>query len=347
MKVRLKDIAAATGYSVNTISHALRDEPDISESTKKIIRQVAAELEYIPNIHASSIKSGKSRIISIILPDITNPHFTIVFREIEQFFRKVGITPFFMNTNENVEEELNAVRLSIGQNVDGVIICPTQVNTECVRLLEKSKIPFVLIGRHFEDPIRTNYVVCDDAAGAYLATKHLLSMGHATIACVKINDRISSDRERFAGYQKALDEDGVPFDEKLILNLSLTGENNRTAIRDFLKRNPECTAILSFNDTLAYAIIREIRALGRSVPEDISVIGFDNICSDYTFPIALSSISVSKKNMAHIASELLYELISQKKPAKDEEPPAPKQIVLSTRLFLRETTAYMPLDSGK
>ena len=346
MKVRLKDIAAATGYSVNTISHALRDEPDISEATKKLIRQVAAELEYIPNIHASSIKSGKSRIISIILPDIINPHFTIVFREIEQFFRKVGMTHFFMNTNENAEDELNAVRLSIGQNVDGVIICPTQINTECIRLLEKSKIPFVLIGRHFDEPVKTNYVVCDDAAGAYLATKHLLSMGHTSVACVRISDRISSDRERFAGYRKALDEDGIPFDESLILNLSLVGENNRAPIREFLTRHPECTAILSFNDILAYAIIREIRALGRSVPDDISVIGFDNICSDYTFPIALSSVSVSKKNMAHIASELLYEQISAKKPAEDA-PTEYKQVVLPTRLFIRETTAYTPLDSEK
>ena len=140
--------------------------------------------------------------------------------------------------------------------------------------MEKSKIPFVLIGRHFDEPISTNYVVCDDAAGSYLATKHLLSLGHEHVACVKINDRISSDRERFAGYGKALDEDGIDFNESLILNLSLTGENNRSIIRDFLQAHPACTAILSFNDILAYAILREIRALGKSVPEDISLIGF-------------------------------------------------------------------------
>lgn len=232
--------------------------------------------------------------------------------------------------------------MSIGQNVDGVIICPTQVNAECVRLLKNSGIPFVLIGRHFEEPISTNYVVCDDAAGAYLATKHLLSMGHTAIACVKINTRISSNQERFAGYQKALDEDGVAFDENLILNLSLTGENNRITIQNFLNHHTECTAILSFNDILAYSIIREIQALGRSVPNDISVIGFDNICSDYTFPMALSSVSVSKKSMAHIASEILYKQISAK---KGEEPEELQQIVLPTRLFLRETTAYTPRRS--
>lgn len=342
MKVRLKDIAAATGYSVNTISHALRDEPDIAESTKKLIRKVAEELEYIPNIHASSIKSGKSRIISIILPDIINPHFTIVFREIEQFFRGVGLTPFFINTNEDAEEELNAVRLSIAQNVDGVIICPTQKSTDAIRLLEKSKIPFVLIGRRFDDTLKTNYVVCDDAAGAYLATKHLLSMGHRSVVYAGIDQPISSGKERFAGYLKAMDEDGVPFSPDRVMELSLSSEKNRPLIREFLSKNGDVTAILAFNDVLAYSIICELLAMGKRVPEDVSVIGFDNICSDYTLPLALSSVSVSKKTMAHIASELLYGLMADSEPAKDAAA-EPRQVVLPTRLFLRETSSYIPL----
>ena len=338
MKVRLKEIAEATGYSINTISHALRDAPDISEATKKKIREVAEQLEYIPNLRASSIKSGKSRVISVILPDIINPHFTIVFREIERFFSEVGITPFFMNTNESVEDEINAVRLSIGQNVDGVIICPTQANTDSIHLLEKSKIPYVLIGRHFDETLPTNYVVCDDTAGAYLATRHLLSLGHRHIACVKVSDCISSSRERLSGYVRALEEAGIAFDESCVLDLALTDVNNSALIREFLLRTPKCTAILSFNDILAYRIINVIMGLGLRIPQDISVMGFDNICSDYTFPIELSSVSVSKKNMANIASELLYNLIKENPDQQAEEK---RQIVLPTRLFLRQTTDWV------
>lgn len=338
MKVRLKEIAEATGFSINTISHALRDAPDISEATKKKIREVAEQLEYIPNLRASSIKSGKSRVISVILPDIINPHFTIVFREIERFFSEVGITPFFMNTNENAEDEINAVRLSIGQNVDGVIICPTQISTQSIHLLEKSRIPYVLIGRHFDEQLPTNYVVCDDTAGAYLATRHLISLGHRHIACVKVNDCISSSRERLAGYRRALEEAGITPDERHMLELELTDVNNSNAIREFLLRTPECTAILSFNDILAYRIINVILALGRRIPQDISVMGFDNICSDYTFPIELSSVSVSKKHMANIASEMLYDYISGKQDPQAEEK---RRIVLPTRLFLRQTTDWV------
>ena len=337
MKVRLKDIAEATGFSINTVSHALRDAPDISEATKKQIRRVAEEMEYIPDLRAGSIKSGKSRIISIILPDIINPHFTIVFREIEQFFRQVGVTPFFMNTNESGEEEMNAVRLSIGQKVDGVILCPTQVSDAPVKLLERSGIPFVLIGRRFDASVPSDYVICDDTQGAYLATAHLLALGHRSIAYVKTNDRISSDRERFAGYRRALEEAGVAFDESWILNLSLTGEQNEETIRRFLQEHCECTAILSFNDILAYGIIRQIREMGREVPHDVSVMGFDNICSDYRLPLGLSSVSVSKKTMAKRASELLYEQMQME--AAEREALPPRHIVLPTELYLRETTA--------
>ncbi len=336
MKTRLKDIADATGFSVNTVSHALRDEPDISEATKAIIRRVADELDYIPNFQARGVRAGKSSIISVILPDIINPHFSIVFRGIEQYFRALGITPLFMNTAENADDELRAVKISIGQNVDGVIICPTQANTEAIRYLEKSRIPYVLIGRHFDGDFDTDYVVCDDAGGAYLATRHLIEQGHRNIACVRVNPLISSDRERFAGYRRALEEVGIPFTEKNILNLPLAQTEYRTEIHGFLSRNRNCTAILSFNDMLAYGIIREAQQTGLRVPEDISVIGFDNICADYTFPTMLSSVSVSKKNMAHIASEMLYGYISGQ---ADFAADSRKHIVLPTRLYLRDTTS--------
>lgn len=333
MKTRLKDIAEATGFSVNTVSHALRDEPDIAPETKRYIREVARQLDYIPNIPAGSIKSGRSRILSVILPDIGNPHFTIVFREIEAYFSKRGMTPFFMNTREDRDDEENAVRLSIAQNVDGVLICPTQADAECVRLLDRSRVPFVLFGRHFDDPVDADYVICDDTEGARLATAYLLGEGHRNICCVRYFERVSSDRERFEGYRRAFADAGVPLREDMTLPLTGSAEENREAIRRFLTGHPDCTAFLSFNDILAYMIIREALSLGLRVPEDLSVMGFDNICSDYPFPIPLSSVSVSKKHAAQIASELLYTRMTERTPD-----PVKKHIVLPTGLFLRDTT---------
>lgn len=336
MKTRLKDIADATGFSVNTVSHALRDASDISEATKALIRRVADELDYIPNYQARGIRAGKSAIISVILPDIINPHFSIVFRGIEQYVRARGMTPLFLNTSENVEDELRAVRVSVGQNVDGVILCPTQASDEPIRLLERSHIPFVLIGRHFDGDPDTDYVVCDDERGGFLATKHLIEQGHERIACVRVNPRISSDRERFAGYRRALCEAGLPFSERSILNLPLAQTEYRAEIRRFLTEERGHTAVLSFNDMLAFGIIREAQGMGLRVPQELSVIGFDNVCADYTLPTMLSSVSVSKKTMAYMASELLCDYITGK---RDFTASPRTHTVLPTDLFLRDTTA--------
>ena len=332
MKVKLKDIAEATGFSVNTVSHALRDRPDIPESTREKIKLAAKEMGYIKNAHASSFRSGKTSTISVILPDITNPHFTIVFREIEEYFRGVGMTPMFINTNENAEEELNAVRHAIEQNSAGVIICPTQDNKDSLRLLEKSSIPYVLIGRRFPEEKGSDYVVCDDTEGAACATESLILSGHKKIAFVGAGELISSGRERLLGYKSALAEAKIPYDDTYVYHVDLKSAPSTEALESFLSQISDATAIVAFSDSLAFRIIRSLAKLGRRVPEDVSVIGFDNVCSDYIFPTMLSSVSVSKKTMAKEASSLLFKKISS--------PTAPPEhIVLPTKLFPRETTA--------
>ena len=161
-------------------------------------------------------------------------------------------------------------------------------------------------------------------------------MGHRSIAFVKADSPISSNTERFEGYKQALNESNIPFNADIILTLPLTGGENKAKIREFIKANPQCTAIVAFSDILAYEVINTLNSLGISVPEEISVIGFDNICSDYTLPLQLTSISISKKNMAHKACKILQTLMSK----KDTEMQSSEkmQVVLPTCVFIRETT---------
>lgn len=313
MKVRLCDIAEKTGFSINTVSHALRDLPDISEATKAIIRRAAEELDYIPNLQAGSFKSGKRGMISVILPDIVNPHFTLLFHEAETYFQKLGITTFFMNTGESAHDELSSVRASIGQNVDGIILCPTVGDEEALGLLSRSHTPYVLVGRHAGSAHRA--IITDDEAGGYLAAKHLLSLGHRRIACVRTGGVISSDRERYRGYCRALSEAGLAPCEDDILQLSLRARENAEAITDFLTKNPDCRAIFAFSDLLANEIIAVATALGRRVPEDLSVVGFDRIGDAYPQPLPLTTVGTAGTSLGLAAAECLHKKIEGKQDA--------------------------------
>ncbi|MFR3483743.1 MAG: VapE domain-containing protein [Clostridia bacterium] len=209
--VTLADIANKTGFSVNTVSHALHDKKDISAKTKEQIQAVAKEMGYIRNSSASSLRSGKTKSIAIIVGDISNPHFSIMIKEMETLFRKKGYTSFILNTDEDEEMEWTAITSAISKNVDGIILCPVQKTEGNVRYLMETGIPFTLIGRRF-DQIPTNYVVCDDENGGYLAASYLLSENHRRILFLNGGAYISSAKERLLGIQRAFVEKGTPLD---------------------------------------------------------------------------------------------------------------------------------------
>ncbi len=329
MRVTLKDLAEKTGVSVNTVSHALAGKTDISAATRDRVLAAAAELGYIRNRAASGLRSGKSRTIGVILPDIGNPNFAIMLRGIESFFREKGYTVFVLNTNEDLAAEAAAITAVLGQSPDGIILCPVANDAGNLATLKASGVPFTLIGR-YTPGVRADYVVCDDEEGGYLAMKHLLSGGHRNIAFFNGDCRISGAAERLAGARRALAEVGASLPSSHVLTLSVLGGENRRKIRDFFAITPHVTGLVAFSDLLAYEAISVLEELGCRVPEDISVVGFDNICSDYAFPHPLTSVSVRKKTMAHAAAELLF---SKMEGEKEEE----THIILPTKLLERTT----------
>lgn len=332
MKVTLRDIAARTGYSVNTVSHALSGKTDISETTRAEIARVAAEMGYIRNTAASGLRSGRSRTIALILPDVANPHFIIVFRGIEAFFRTKGYTVFVLNTDEDPIIERAAIQAALAQNADGILLCPA-VGGDNVTYLQSTGVPFCLIGRKAEDQ-SADFVVCDDEEGGYLAATHLLEMGHRHIAFFDGDARISTSRERLAGCRRALAEKGLELPDERVLPLSVKAGQNRTRMRTFLENHPDVSALVAFSDLLAFEAVCVLEEMGKRIPEDISIVGFDNICTDFPLSPPLSSISVSKKAMATVSAELLWDRIEGKLPPET-------QIVLPTKLIKRKTVSHI------
>jgi len=327
--VTLKDIALKTGFTVNTVSHALHDKPDISPKTKGIVHRAANEMGYIANSFASYLRSGISKIIALIIGDISNPHFAIIAKEIDMGLKDSGYTVIIFNSEEDPRLERQAIITALSQNVDGIIICPAQGGEDNIKFIQSRQIPFVLLGRRIEG-LDTNYTICNDTQGGYLATKYLIENGHKEILFLNSSFEISSARERLDGYCGALNEAGIPYREDLQITLPAPNGRISAYIQRMIKEQKGFTGVLAFNDMLAWEVIYLLNQNGRRVPDDCSVVGFDDIASKYHIPIQLSSITSAKTTMARKALDILFGSMSN--PNAGHE-----QIVLDTKLVERNT----------
>lgn len=297
----LRDLAAAAGVSINTVSRALRGKEDIAEKTRERIKKLAAQMGYINNMIASSLRLGYTNTIAVLVGDISNPYFAVMMKEIEERARFLGYSSFLINTGENDDIERQAILSALNKNVDGIIICPAQQKDDNIKYLKKHGPPFVLIGRRFHN-IATDYVVCDDELGGYLATRSLIERGHRKIMMINGPTHISSARERLAGYRRAMREAGR---RPLVREVGLAGEGCEALVDELATGRPRVSAVFAFSDLLAWKFWAALSNRGLTVPDDYSLIGFDHIQSRLPVPGRLSSVSSYKGNMSVAAVDLL------------------------------------------
>lgn len=309
-KVTLKDISEKTGYSINTVSRALKDKDDIAEKTRKHIKSVAQDLGYIPNTIASGLRSGLTKTIAIILSDIANPYFSIMAKHIESAAREYGYSIFVINTREDYHMEEQAVYSAISKRVDGIILFPVQQKSKIIKFLKKSQTPFIVVGRHFED-IQTDYLITDDVKGGYLATNHLIKCGRKRILFLNGPEYVSCAQQREQGYKKALKEHDMPFDPDLLKRVSITTGSAYSDMKKILEENLDFSGIFAFSDVIAWEAAYALEEYGIGIPGDISIVGYDNIESQFYFPYHLTTIDTSKEKMAYRAVEILMKKIKK------------------------------------
>jgi LacI family transcriptional regulator len=328
-KVTLKDIARETGYSTNTVSRALKDKDDISESTKSHIKDVARRMGYIPNNVASSLRSGLTKTIAVILSDISNPYFSIMAKHIEIAARKYDYTIFVINSGEDYYLEEKAIYSALSKRVDGIILFPVQEDNKDIKFLKESQIPFVILGRYFED-IQTDYLITDDVKGGYLATKHLIECGRERILFLNGPSYVSCARQREKGYMQALKEKGIEVDPDLLKRVSITTGSAYSAVKEVLKSNLKFSGIFAFSDVIAWEVAYALEQSGINIPEDVGLVGYDNIQSQLYFPYEITTVDTSKEIMAYKAVEVLMRRIGNS--LKDDEY---HQEILDTELIIR------------
>ena len=303
-RVTLKDIAEATGFTITTISHALHNKPDISAPTREHICKVAEEMGYITDSAASSLRSGKTNTISIIVPDISNPHISYQVKKIEKEAKKRNYSTIILNTNEDTEIELEAIITSYKKRVDGILICPTQKNTDNIKYIQKLGIPFILIGRFF-DNFDTGYVCCDDFKSGYLAGKHMIENGYKNILYIGTHSYITASSKRFSGIKKAILESNKKIN-LISYTINPNSEQDETILPYLKKVQSSFDSMIVFSDMLAFKIMNDKKNEQTEYFDKMPVVSFDTIQYHLPLPFKHTSVGMLQNSWAKDAFRLLY-----------------------------------------
>lgn len=323
--VTLRDIAERTGYTVNTVSRALKHREDIAKSTIEYICSVAEDMGYINDSIASSMRTGRTGTIAVILADITNPHFAIMVREIEQYASHYEYTVFVLNTNEDKDQELQAIKTALGKKVDGFIICPCPDSQSNLEFLRKTGKPYVLVGRKVEGHPS---VIQDDVKAGYLATKYMIEhYNRKRILFINAEASISCSVERYQGYRMALEEAGLPLSESLVIETPTKSCEFASVLATLEAKDITFDAILAFSDLFACEILNALSARSVRVPGDIALIGIDNLREKLSYLPILDTVGVHGIGTNAVALELLMKIINEDTAA------APSETVLDVKLF--------------
>ncbi|MFK7801568.1 MAG: LacI family DNA-binding transcriptional regulator [Anaerolineae bacterium] len=334
-KVTIDDVARAAGVSKQTVSRAINNKGEISTRTRERILALVKEMEYRPNRMAQAMNTSRSHMIGLVVPDITNPFFPEVVRAVQDAAMANGYTALICNTDES--KEIDVLYELITHGIDGLITFTHQASDSAVVEFADRFGPLLIINREFDDSFdhpNIASLLVDNITGACLAVNHLVELGHRKIGM--ITPSIFADREtrRERGYLKALEQNGIEVDPELIISHDATLAGGYEAANVLLANRPDMTAIFGYNDLMALGAIRACRDLNLSVPQDISVIGFDDIQLSSMVTPALSSIRVDKYQMGRLAFDRVYSLI--------QDPTGNRDLIeMQATLVNRESTGHV------
>lgn len=317
MSVTIKDIARIAGVGVSTVSRVINNKGSVSEATRKKVMDVINEYNYIPNNSARNLKITESKNIGIFVKEITNPFFNKMVPIIEQNIALRGYTPMIQNVNINSHELDIAIQEAKDRNLCGVIIMGGSYEyTE--EQFEQLAIPCVLatISAGEEvDPSLYSSVRIDDEQEGYRATKHLILLGHRRIGFLyrTLSEIVTPNDLRYKGYLRALKEHDIPFDPNLVVTNLNRNESGYSVgfqlMRQLYEQNRDMTAVFAFADILAIGAAKAVFSMGLSVPDDISIVGFDGIEMAEYFHPSLDTIYQPATKMALSAIEILFDMM--------------------------------------
>jgi LacI family transcriptional regulator len=332
-QITIKDIAKALNISISTVSRALQDHPDISKKTKEIVNQYAKEHHYRPNAIALSLKTKRTNIIGVIVPEIVHHFFSSVFAGIEYTANKNGLSVIICQTSEDYEKEVKSLETLQSARVCGVIasLSKSTTNFEHYKDLMDENIPLVFFDRICTE-LKTDRVVTDDYNGAYMAVEHLIKTGCKRIAFFSAPSNMEISKNRENGYTDALRSHSLPVDRSLIFECD-SKEKAIALTPEVLKMENRPDAIFCINDDTASGVLYAAKRSGFSIPEDISICGFGDGEVAKACDPALTTIEQNGYDMGVKACTLLVYRIKNGNTMREVN-----HSVIRTSLVVREST---------
>ena len=327
--ITLKMVAEKAEVSVNTASRAINNKPDINENTKKRILKVAQELGYIRNAAAVALRTKKTGTIGVVIADNRNPFYAEVLNGMEETAREKNYHIIFTNTQRDYKKEEEAINLLLAKRVDGLLIAPVQDREDDIKKLIEANIPFVIVGRNFND-IELDAVYNDEVKGGFLAIEYLIKKGHKRIALIDGFLYKSPAKGRLEGYKNALKKYEIPFDDALLTVGDIDVKDGYKRTKQLLEKGLNFTAIFAYNDIMAFGSMQAIKEKGLRIPEDIGLVGYDNIPFSSLISPALTTIRLKKQDLGVESVKLLLSRINGNREKN-------KKIMLNIELIVRET----------
>jgi LacI family transcriptional regulator len=328
----ISDVAKRAGVSSMTVSRVINNSGYISQETRERVERAIAELEYVPNALARHLRFKQTNTIALILTDITNPFFTTLARGVEDVARRNGFSVFLCNTDESEAEERTYLDILLQRQADGVLLVPATGSSESVALLLARRVPLVILDRRISHG-GVDLVRCDSEHGAYLLTRHLIELGHRRIALVSGPRAVSTAVDRANGYARALGEAGLEIDEQLMCYGEFTPEAGYELTEQILRIVPAPTALFAANNLMAFGAFRAIRTAGLRIPQDISLVTFDDLPEQLNLEPFLTAVYQPAYELGQRAAELLLQRLAS------EGPPDIQEIVLPIELIVRRSSA--------
>jgi LacI family transcriptional regulator len=334
--IRLKDIAVRAGVSLMTVSKALRDQPDVSATTKTRVKLLAQQMGYVPDSSAQVLRTRKTKLFGIVLSSMTNPIYSRMILAIEGGAHALGYDVLLAHTLNVPEREEACIRRFISRRVDGLFVAPVYrmaADARIYRELVTRGIPTVVLGH--TAPF-CNQFVCvegDDLAASYAITQHLLQLGHKRIAFLTGPPVAPWTQERLAGYRRALREANVEPDDRLVFEAGRTIEDGAKAALQMMSEIPDATAVQAINDVVAVGCAETLLSQGLKIPTDISVAGFGNVLLGRHFRAPLTTARQPKFRLGAEAVEVMQQLLGGQRPDSRRLP---------AELVVRDSTGAPP-----